>query len=443
MPYSTRSSAPAPVADVVPAAAPVAPAAPAAKKTSPDPSPATSDKAAAARQAAREEAAAAKLAEANRRFDELEVTRLTEKMNDALAAKQTLERMAAMQAELHTQREAAAAATAAAALEAMRAERDAALEGKATAEAANAKYAERVAELEASVAQSDLELAALRAGAKAQRKRKASEPPEGASASVFQARMADGDAADPPAKRGGGGAKPFADFTAEKVPFDVDAPGAKEFFAFLGVKTVDDLKEKLESDSEWLWAFMALKDTPFRTGDAPFHFGTALRAMAEGPWEVDGQKYKKKSMWYAHYGWPELNVTHETKKIVHPEHTGYIFNQLKKVVNGMNQVIQAYNLYMTEISDEEFTPITMTAPQETFRKEQPMLGMSMIRAHKAGVPLKEYLKSLAPVAAADEGETSAAGEAAADAGAGEATADVGAAAADVQMADAEPAAITD
>ena len=113
------------------------------------------------------------------------------------------------------------------------------------------------------------------------------------------------------------------------------------------------------------------------------------------------------------------------------------------VVNGMNQVIQAYNLYMTEISEEEFTPITMTAPQETCRKEQPMLGMSMIRAHKAGVPLKEYLKSLAPVAAADEGETSAAGEAAADAG--EATADAGAgeaAAADVQMTDAEPAAIT-
>ena len=188
---------------------------------------------------------------------------------------------------------------------------------------ANQEFADRVRDLEERIRKRDLEDEAARGGAKKARKSKA---------------PADGDAEDASVK------KPFAKFTAEATDVDVTQHDSSDFFSFLKIASPADLVSSLESDSDWVYRFLQISEA-FHKGPAAFDFPTALRTMAEGPYVVGGETYAKKATWIARLGWPELGVLPTHKKVEHPEHAAYIFNQLRKIVNGLNQVVQAYNLY--------------------------------------------------------------------------------------------------
>jgi len=365
----------------------------AAKPASPKPTP----KAAAAREAARQDAALRTIEEETRRADAETIKRLTSERDAACDARTALERMAEMQSALSArEKDEAVAAAAAAAAAAVQATMDGKLDA---ANAANQEYADRVRDLEERIRKRDLEDAAARGGgAKKARKSKAQKPTSEAAA-AFQADMAaDGDAAEAPKR----GEKPYAKFSAEATPFDVEASGSSDFFSFLQIASAADFVTAFESDSDWVRQFMELSTGPFRQGPTALDFEASLRTMAEGPYVVDGETYAKKATWIARLGWPELGVLPTQTKVQHAEHATYIANQLKKIVNGINQVVQAYNLYQKEVRKSEgYVPIKMTAHQETLRQGMPMRAMSMVRAHTAGVPLEDYLKSIAPAPAAE------------------------------------------
>ena len=143
----------------------------------------------------------------------------------------------------------------------------------------------------------------------------------------------------------------------------------------------------------------------------------ALRTLTTPPFALNGEQYKTKQLLIARVGWKAAaNVTPQSEEVDvgDAELNAHVTNQTKKAVNGVHQLIQAYNLWAQLLGPhkETYQPIPMTAKKETLRKGKPMAAMTAIRAKAGGfASIEEYEASLeAPAAEAAEEAEAAEGE---------------------------------
>jgi len=289
---------------------------------------------------------------------------------------------------------------------------------RATTDAANADLQAQVLALEAANKELKARCAALDAaagGQKSRKSRKQREAPDSEEAAAF----ATGEAVPKRPRTASAEPSPWAQFSCATRAWSVATSGREAFFAAIGVKSVEDLARRLESDAKWAAQLLASEELPE-------DLEAALRTLTTPPFALNGEQYKTKQLLIARVGWKDAaNVTPQSEEIAvgDAELNAHVTNQTKKAVNGVHQLIQAYNLYkaLLDSADTAYVPIPMTAKKETLRKGKPMAAMTAIRAKAGGfASVEEYEASLeAPAAEAGEGAT-AEGEGEAAAAAGEA-----------------------
>jgi hypothetical protein len=353
---------------------------------------------------------------------------------------------------------------------------------QADKEAADAKYEElRVATEKARVALEE-QLASLRAerdvqtnriaeleqGAASGKKRARKSNPqpkkrrgnEDPTDEVAQAFVEDGAGAGAGEGEGEGGEQetivegPFAKPRPKaERPWTFEGCGADHFLQTCKIVKRGDFKKLLWNEAKWVEYAMDVDNAPWNQGLAEGEVAQlprALAIMADGPWIADGTTFKNKMMFMAHLLWPELGVDGETEKLdEEKEIEKRATYQLKKVVCGISQVAEAYNLYMEGSPGYERINKSATAGKISIRNKKPMRAIDNIKAAK-GKPGFEALRAAslaapaaAPAAPAAPAAASAAPAAPAAAPAPAAPADApadapAAADADADMTDAAP-----
>ena len=202
---------------------------------------------------------------------------------------------------------------------------------------------------------------------------------------------------------------PWAKFECATRAWSVASSGAKDFFDAIGVRSAADFGHRLASEAAWAAQLLA-------SPELPADLEPALRVLTQQPYALDGQAYQSKNMLVARIGWASsLAITPETKEINvdgNEELGKHIFNQSKKAVNGVHQLVQAYNLWSQLLGPhpETYEPIAMTAKKETLRRNKPMAAMSAIRAKAGGfASIEAYEASLEAGAEAEAAEAAEAG----------------------------------
>ena len=284
---------------------------------------------------------------------------------------------------------------------------------RATTDAANADLQAQVLALQEANEELKARCAALDAagGQKARKSRKQREAPDSEEAAAFAA----GEPAPKRPRTASAEPSPWAQFSCATRAWSVATSGRESFFAAIGVKSVDDLARRLESDAKWAAQLLASEELPE-------DLEAALRTLTTPPFALNGEQYKTKQLLIARVGWKDAsNVTPQSEEIDvgDAELNVHVTNQTKKAVNGVHQLIQAYNLWSQLLGPhkETYQPIPMTAKKETLRKGKPMAAMTAIRAKAGGfASIEEYEASLeAPAAEAGEGEGEGEAAAAAEA----------------------------
>jgi hypothetical protein len=279
---------------------------------------------------------------------------------------------------------------------------------RATTDAANTDLQAQVLALEEANRELKARCAALDAagGQKSRKARKQREAPDSEEAAAFAA----GEPAPKRPRTASAEPSPWAQFSCATRAWSVATSGREAFFAAIGVKSVDDLARRLESDAKWAAQLLASEELPE-------DLEAALRTLTTPPFALNGEQYKTKQLLIARVGWKAAaNVTPQSEEIDvgDAELNAHVTNQTKKAVNGVHQLIQAYNLWSQLLGPhkETYQPIPMTAKKETLRKGKPMAAMTAIRAKAGGfASIEEYEASLeAPAAEAAEEAEAAEGE---------------------------------